>query len=280
MAMLGLALAMVGSVSLRQQRVFADLSDQSALANQLREATSVLPVDLRSIAAAEGDVRDARDTALEIRSTIGTAIVCDTIPGAVVLTPVGPSPLFTSLSTSIEAGDSAWIYRASSSAWQGHRVTAVANRAGAPCAARAPTLTGPAASASRIALSIAPAPASPDIGAPLRITRPLRYSLYKASDNNWYAGERDWSNSLARFNTIQPVAGPFLAASSGGLAFRYLDSAGSALATPVAATTAIVAIRVTLRGQTRANTRALGAATSPARHADSSIMTIALHNRR
>ena len=60
-----------------------------------------------------------------------------------------------------------------------------------------------------ITLDAGPQPKSM-IGAPVRFTRPVRYSLYRAADGDWYLGEREWNPTTVRFNTIQPVSGPFL----------------------------------------------------------------------
>ncbi len=49
----------------------------------------------------------------------------------------------------------------------------------------------------------------------MRVTRPIRYSLYHASDGSWYLGARDWNDASARFNTIQPLAGPFRSPGAG-----------------------------------------------------------------
>jgi hypothetical protein len=114
----------------------------------------------------------------------------------------------------------------------------------------------------------------------MRVTRPVRYSLYRAGDGLWYVGEKDWSTSMARFNTIQPVSGPFLSAAAGGLTFTYLDSAGLPLVTPVVDPTAIAAIRVRLRGQTRNVSRVLGSGASTGRRVDTSTVALLLHNRR
>jgi hypothetical protein len=116
---------------------------------------------------------------------------------------------------------------------------------------------------------------------PVRITRPVRYSLYRASDGQWYLGERDWNAASARFNTIQPVAGPFLSAASRGLALEYLDSAGASLASPVADTRAVALVRIQLTGLTRGVTRALGAAAAGLpRRGDTAVIAVALRNRR
>jgi hypothetical protein len=130
-----------------------------------------------------------------------------------------------------------------------------------------------------VALDRPPALASL-IGFPVRITRPRRYSLYRASDGLSYLGERDWNPATLRFNTIQPVSGPFAPAAEHGLVFRYLDSAGAALAIPVANAGAIALVQVELRVQARNATRAPGDGAILGRHTDSASVLVLVHNRR
>jgi hypothetical protein len=182
----------------------------------------------------------------------------------------------------VEAGDTAWTLAGDDSAdtWKPFRVMAVSNATAGQCALLGPVLSDSARSVARITLTLAPPPGAAAIGAPLRITRPVRYSLYRASDGAWYAGEKDWSNTLGKFNTVQPIAGPFLAAAAGGLLLRYADSAGFALPVPVGERRAIAMIRVELRGQTKAAVRTLSAAAASGKRVDSVIVTVSLHNRR
>ncbi|HET9424602.1 MAG TPA: hypothetical protein VFO55_04450, partial [Gemmatimonadaceae bacterium] len=88
---------------------------------------------------------------------------------------------------------------------------------------------------------------SPSPGMPLRVTRPWRYSLYRASDGLWYLGAREWNAALSRFNTIQPVGGPFLSAASSGLRFTYADAGGNALVPGMSNTHDIALIEVAFR---------------------------------
>ena len=122
-------------------------------------------------------------------------------------------------------------------------------------------------------------PRSP-IGSVVRVTRPVRYSLYRAGDNLWYLGARDWNTTSQQFNGIQPVSGPFLSAAQHGLAFRYLDTAGAVLATPIANASSITAIRIDLRAQTSAPVRVLSAAGPVAARVDSAHVIVLLHNRK
>jgi prepilin-type N-terminal cleavage/methylation domain-containing protein len=280
----GGALGLIAAISVRQQRIFSDLADAGALASQLREAAAILPIDLRSVSAAAGDVREARDTSIELRATIASAVVCDTVGGTLVLAPSSAGvTAYAGTSAAIEAGDTAWVFGTpdSTSAWQPFRVASASSTTPGNCAATAPQL--PAADRllgrTAIVLELSPS-AALVLGSPLRVTRPLRYSLYRASDGGWYLGEKDWNNATHKFNTIQPVSGPFLAAAAGGLTFSYADSAGQALPAPVANMQAIASVQADVRGQTRNPMRALAAASASGKRGDSASIVIFLRNRR
>ena len=271
----GVVLALVSAISLRQQRIVADLAEQRAVSERLREAAVLLPIQLRS--ASPSDLREALDTALELRATIAMAFVCDTAASELVLAPGGDDAMMLS---PIEAGDSAWVLATSdTSEWLGARITAVASRAPAPCNSLGPILSDAALHAARIALSLSPMPPTP-LGMPVRVTRPMRYSLYRAADGDWYVGEREWNNLLARFNSIQPIVGPFLKASAGGLLFRYSDSTDALLSTPVLDPRGVSLIELQLRAETRSATRVLSSSAAAGKRFDSTLLTVALRVRR
>ncbi len=280
----GITLGLVASISVREQRIFGDLADGAMLSGQLRDAAAILPIDLRAAATGSGDVREARDTSIEFRGTIASAVVCDTGTHSLVLSPaVAGAQSFSAATSSIDVGDTAWVFTPADSGdgWRPFRVASAATTAPGQCATAGPRLSEADQHAPRIAIVLdTPPPLASLIGRPLRITRPLRFSLYRASDGGWYLGERDWSATNQRFNTIQPVSGPFLSAAQGGLVFRYQDSAGVALPSPVAVTRSIALIQVALKGQTRASTRALGAASATGKRPDSAFISIFVRNRR
>jgi hypothetical protein len=141
-------------------------------------------------------------------------------------------------------------------------------------------LNATARATGRVSLRLGPsAPTVNLTGAVLRVTRPVRYSLYRGGDGRWYLGLRDWNVASSRFNTIQPVSGPFSSASSRGLVFQYVDSAGNVLPIPVSDPRSIALIRVELRGQSRNAMRAFAAGVQ-GRGTDSVRLAIALRNRR
>jgi prepilin-type N-terminal cleavage/methylation domain-containing protein len=279
----GVVLALVAVVSVRQQRIYADVADRSALAGQLRQAAAILPIELRGVASGAGDIREARDTAFEMRSTIATAVVCDTLGGALVLAPAGAgAATYASFLTAIGAGDTAWTLSASDTAdqWDAHAVQSVANTGGSQCAALGPQLSAGDRTTSRIAIHLTGLSSLAELtGTVVRVTRPVRYSLYRGGDGRWYLGQRDWNVASMRFNTIQPVAGPFASPSLRGLVFQYSDSSDAPLPSPVADPRAIALVRVDVRGQSRNAMRAFGAGVS-SRSTDSVQLAVALRNRR
>jgi prepilin-type N-terminal cleavage/methylation domain-containing protein len=281
-AVAGVVLAIIAGVALRQQRTFAALSADAALAGQLRDAASVLPSDLRSAAVGADDLREATDTSIEIRETLASAVVCDTLAHAVVLAPfAGTAATFAGAMAPIQGGDTAWIFSTddSSHPWRGHAVLAAGSTHAGQCIAGGPRIDAALLAAPRTTLTLDSVPAPQMlVGRPVRVTRPIRYSLYRASDANWYLGARDWNDASARFNTIQPLAGPFRSPGSGPV-FRWFDSTGAALASPVSRRDHVAFVRIDLRGQTHSADRVLGSASNGGPRADSVSISVAVRNR-
>jgi prepilin-type N-terminal cleavage/methylation domain-containing protein len=283
MVVAGVVLAIVTNIALRQQRTFVALINDAALAGQLRDAASMLPMDIRGAAVVAGDLHEASDTSIEVRETIASAVVCDTLAATIVLAPPGPAATtFAASIAAIQTGDTAWLLSPGDSipGWRWHRVTTVGSTRAGQCAAGGPQLSGSTLTAARTTVSLDSAPPLVTlIGAPLRVTRPIRFSLYRSADGNWYLGARDWNSASVRFNTTQPIAGPFQAPITGAPAFRWFDSTGARLSTPVAARERTALLRVDLRGQTRDVDRILGAAQNVGTHKDSVSISVSVRNR-
>ncbi len=277
----GIVLALVAAISARQQRLHADIRERTALLEQLRQASNVLPIELRGIAIDAGDLREARDTAVEFRSTIASAVVCDTISGGVALAPAaGGDSTFSGFMSSIGAGDTAWALTPNDSAdsWSPITVVGTASAPAGACGGGGPVLSPAARTRTRTTLRFAASSLSVGVGSVVRVTRLTRYSLYRGGDGLWYLGAKDWNASANRFNTIQPVSGPYASPSLRGLEFQYFDSAGVALTRPVVRPSDVALIRVAVRGQTRGVMRAFSSARG--RADDSAIVAIAIRNRR
>ena len=253
LTLLGIVLALVSAVSVRQQQFLRNLDANAASSARMREARAVLPLDLRGLSPADVRVSEARDTSLEVRATIGSAVICDTSGTDAILFPKAPDSLsYTSMLRNPERGDTAWLLdtSADSSVWSAVAIdTAFVAPAGACAAAVADLATaGGARWSLRLRRDSARAPVTP--GTALRITRPIRYTVYRASDGESYLGAREWNSSLGRFDVVQPVVGP-LAPGAAGLRFRYFDADELELAPTTAAVNRVALVQLVLHGVAR-----------------------------
>ena len=230
LCVMGGVFAIVAHQASTQTRLYTSLQ-QAALAREHRvQASAIGNRILWSLAPQAGDVTVALDSALQIDMPIGSSVVCGSDSGAVTI--AAPSaergPVLAAFSDTPEPGDrmSALFHDSLGTTWLGVRLAAPP--------ATAPCHRFPASSGWRLVLM---EPIQLPHGAALRLVRPFRLSLYRASDNRWYLGAKEWNAAQQRFNTIQPIAGPYLAYHAdprqSGFAFRYLDSAGQELSAPV-----------------------------------------------
>jgi hypothetical protein len=222
-----------GSV-LRQRRTSDALRTSADAAAQLRSATGLLSSSLGLGELASGDLvaDELRDTALQLRTTIAAGVACDTEPDLRFAIPA--DTLTTSgIASPPRAGDSAWWYRADSADWRGASILEVTTDS-LPCASVG---IGPPARAALLRLRTS-VPGH-RAGAPVRISRQLRWSLYRAGDGSWQLGMRESTGVLRALSPLQPVAGPFerTAADGAQSGFRYFDADGVELLPPLDTTT-------------------------------------------
>ncbi len=277
----GLALGIVVALGLRQGRLYADLGRRLSAQEQLRHAVSMLPVDLRSASPAAGDfiAGEARDTSLELRATLGSAVVCRAEGAILALAPADIDSGLTSYVSAPQAGDSIWLLGDSASAeWEALAIRGVSTSRDACPAGFVPRPAELGANHSSIMIDTGDSAVGRyPPGTPLRITRRVRYSIYRSSDGLWYLGYRDWNAVAGRFNGIQPVSGPFeRPATLGGKAFRYFDSAGGELPAGTSNTRAIALVRITMR---TTGTALFGSAALLS-VSESSAVAVAPRNRR
>jgi len=249
LAISGVAIVAVGALSFRQQRFHRDIVAATERLEQLDQATALVPIALRSIAPGEGDIPagGARDTSLEFRATIATAVVCDSGHGSLVLAPTHTDPpRLASILARPDVGDTAWSLTMAGAveAWVPRAIVGVSDSTVSCLVGGKSPWSGPAA---RPSLVLRVATASADEGQFVRITRAWRYSIYRSSDGDWYLGAREWNAGNLRFNTIQPVSGPFVSATAHGLEFRYFDSTGIAVTSGASNTREIALIQVAFR---------------------------------
>ena len=241
----GVVAATIGTVLRRQQRFFTNAAMLVERRGALRDATGILPAEIRALSPAGSDVISFSDSALEIRATIGAAIACDTVAGgeAIDLAPLRaarPIPL-GAYSTMPQPGDMALVFDAGATdspaddAWLTLPVGGIASITNV-CAG-SPVLDAADAAVARLRLRFTPGArvsASTRPGAFVHVLRRVRYRLYRANTAGWYLGYSEWDGGA--FTVVQPVSGPFAAysrsAGASGLFLRYLDEAGGVITAP------------------------------------------------
>lgn len=288
MTVAGIVLSTIAAISLRGQRLFADLAGARAAAARVREGSDILPLELRGASPASGDIMEARDTALVVRGTIATGVACTVAGGALALAPADTGvESYGGVLTPVDSGDTAWVVAPSETipSWVGYRIVATSTTAppDSACDSPGPHLDVAARSVPTLRLTLAGAPSLAGmVGMPVRVTRVMRYSLYRAADGGWYLGERDWNAALSSFNGIQPVSGPFRSPSSSigsGLMLSYFDSLGAALASPVSDTRRIVAVEIVLRAQPAPGGGPTASRSGVVTSSDSARRYVMIHNR-
>ena len=85
MVLLGLVGAVVVTVVVRQQRFYRATSALMDARAQIRQMASVLPMELRGISSAGGDIVAMTDSAIEFRSSFGSSVVCTNTSSTVIV---------------------------------------------------------------------------------------------------------------------------------------------------------------------------------------------------
>jgi prepilin-type N-terminal cleavage/methylation domain-containing protein len=268
-----LVLGLASAIGLRLQRQLSAQASHAAIEQQLAAGAELLPLDLRPLSPQSGDIAlgAARDSVLDIRATIGNAAVCGSAPGAVTLAFYrGPGGRVTS--SAAQTGDTLWLLGDSDTGESWHPAAlATLRRTGGTCAALYGGAVGQVFDLSQLWLAQLRDTTRLMAGSVARLTRPQRFSVYRAGDGLWYLGLRTWNAATAQFNSVQPVSGPYAAPTrTGGSRFRYYDSTGLLIASPIAAGSSVARIEVVLISPD---------STTPTA-SDSIVVVTALRNRR
>ena len=262
LCVMGGVFAIVAHQATTQIRLYTGV-EQTAGARENRAQTEAIAERiLWGLAPQAGDVTVALDSALQLRMQIGSSTVCAAAPGRVTLASADAAArgnVLGAFSDAPEPGDDlvALFHDSLGTTWLTFRITTTA--VVTPCE-RFPTAIG-------WQLGLAESIVLPE-GAAVRLLRPLRLSLYKASDARWYLGAKEWDGAGNRFHTIQPVAGPYAkydpAVERTGFGLEYRARTREVLASPFdASRIASISIR----------TRAVSGAVT-----DSGVVTVALRN--
>jgi hypothetical protein len=311
--LLGLIGTMLVSVLVRQQRFHRAVASVTDSRARMRDVSTILPSDIRSISTAGDDILAISDTSMQFRAFIGTSIVCKYASAQVVelppqiLAPTAPTNSAATRSTVLTAwitppipNDVAFMYSDGTEAgnaddaWVPFTITDTTSATDASwCPSDAtPAFTTSADNSARryrITLSAAPNQAQIEPGAPIRFAREVRYSIYQASDNQWYVGYQTCTANATfglpgNCNAREVLAGPVKAATgdtlTSGLFFVYWNKAGTRL-TALSASDTIARINVGIRTTSESIRRAVASKSgSSFTGGDSLRFSIGLRNRQ
>ena len=293
---------MLTLVLMRQQRFHRAVASVTDARARMRDIATILPTDIRSISSAGEDILSMDVNSMQFRAFIGSAIVCRYAGADVIEIPpqvLASGNVLTSWINPPVPNDIAFLYDDGPEAgnaddsWQMFTITDTLSAVDATWCppAGAPAYTQAADNDKlryRLTLSWAPNPARIRIGAPIRFAREVRYSVYQASDGQWYVGyERCTPNvdpSLPGTCANREVlAGPVMPASSdtlsSGLFFVYYDQLGNRI-TNVAQANQIARISVGIRTSSESLRQATATQTATqVAGGDSLRFTIGIRNR-
>jgi type II secretory pathway pseudopilin PulG len=271
LAVMGVLGSAIGLTLVRQQRFYRGATELLHAREGVRDAMELLSTDIRGMSVSD-TVRLFADSAIEFFANVGSSIVCETTGGSVGLPAAssGRGNALTAFHNQPDTGDIAVFHRDSldgASEWERQRISGFRARPAMACPGFILDLAAPLSAHVRS-------------GAPVRFIRRGRYSLYHASDGQWYLGYRR-CNAVgpSRCGAIQPLSGPYRDYSSNprntGLLFEYFDGSGSR-ATPGETPFAIARVDITARAESRQRIVVEGRVSAPA---DSATVSIAIRNR-
>jgi prepilin-type N-terminal cleavage/methylation domain-containing protein len=245
MTLAAVVLSAATGTFVRQRRGASSHGVRARSESQLRAALGELQSALGGVLPSAGDLveGEARDTAIQLRTLVASAVACDSGAGQATIAADDTSAARASgLASLPRIGDSLWWRLSGEQSWTARRVAVVATSMGTCAMAGAtpqPLL--------RLAF------ASPDTvprGVPLRLTRQERFSFYRAGDGSWQLGISEWSDLLHAFAPPQPVAGPFTRVAPDGArtGMRYFDASGAELSIGAAgvSVTSVARVRITV----------------------------------
>jgi prepilin-type N-terminal cleavage/methylation domain-containing protein len=258
----------LGTMLTSQYRMFNRTQGATQMQRDLRTGLGLLPLDLRAASRSAGDIVALQDTAIQLRATIGSSIIC-VRPGVnqLDLPPLeGARNALTQWHTTPKAGDTVLVYDENTRAgpeddrWVPFALTSIDVAPASSCAGAPftdPALDPPASKPRwRLTLNGDP-PITTVVGAPVRFLRHVRYSLYlpAGSTDAWYLGYRELVTGA--WGETEPIAGPFEAAGGPrvGIRFTYFDTLGVALTAPTGTNVGRVDLTFRARSLIRGGTR-------------------------
>jgi type II secretory pathway pseudopilin PulG len=244
----------------RQQRFYRGASELVTVREGVRDAMEVLSADVRGTSVAD-TVRLAADSAIEFFATIGGSVVCQVMGNDVGLpTAHSSGNSLSAFRADPDTGDLALFHVDSAGTnerWERYRISGFVQQSLAsscPPTSRLSQQSDLDVGLKGFVVTLT-TPLGSDVraGAVVRFVRRARYSLYRASDSDWYLGYRRCNAiGTSACGTVQPVSGPYRVYSrdpmATGLLFEYFDGAGQALDV-ASAPLALARVDVTARSE-------------------------------
>lgn len=273
LALTGIVLGLVSAIGTRLQRQLADSESHIQTAEQLAVVSALLPLDVRSLSPSADDIRtgEARDSSLELRSIVATAVTCSAAADSLIVAPYllagGRQPTFPA-----QFGDTLWVLVDTDTAesWRAVSIRSVRSMTGA-CRAVSDAATRSVLDLDHLIGLQLHDSVPADAGSIVRITRPIRYSFYRSSDGHWYLGLRTWNTAVAQFNGIQPLSGPYAPPALDATRIEYYDEAGNRLTSGMGDTRSIARIEWLVESESSGGRTPI---------VDSVRVAVAIRNRR
>lgn len=259
-SLLGIIGTMLTTILVRQQRFHRAVTNLTDSRARMRDISTIMPTDLRSISTAGKDLLAISDTSMQFRAFVGASILCRYNGANVIQLPpkvLASGVVLTAWINPPAPNDIVYLYDDGTQdgnvddSWQPFTITDTASAADATWCPNnnVPPYTTVADDGSRryqLTLSAAPNAAQVSVGAPMRFAREVRYSIYNASDGDWYVGYQRCTPSATygdpgTCGDREVLAGPVLAGTAdtltSGLYFVYYNKAGQRLTALSAADT-------------------------------------------
>lgn len=253
------------------QRVSRAQAERTDLQSNVRNASIVIPNELREINTVEGSILPAQNdilvatgTSVLYRAMRGMGYVCQAPTSTEIRI---KKTTFDGTRAPVAVRDSAYVFMegadpdvSTDDSWQPVGISGVdANSTCGTDAAYRFTINPPV-----LTLTAANVP----VGTPVRLYEVMQLSLYASGGESWLGAQSVSAGEIVP----QPVLGPLV--NGTGLAFQYLDKNGNA----TAVTNAMKTVRITVRGITDDAITTGGGSGTVAHVQDSLVSEVQLRN--
>jgi prepilin-type N-terminal cleavage/methylation domain-containing protein len=285
LVLLGIVATGIMTVVMRQQQFYRSATEVIDTRSQIRQAAAVVPVDIRGVSSVGGDILNMSDSSLDVRGNIGSGLVCSHTGSSVTIPPINLANgrYFTTFLTRPKVSDVIIILDDKAAGnqdddWIPYTIASIDSTL-VGCTSFS-DVTADAGKYRYIYNFTAPLSTTIIDGAPLRMARGVKYSVYKsASDGLWWMGYRECRGDGSSCDAVQPVSGPYKPyvpndTVNSGVSFVYRDSTG-AITTNKAN---VARVELFIHGQTQGAVALGGGKSKP--YSDYMKVTIALRNRQ